>query len=68
VPEGQKIAISIDITPIDPDDPSVTESGELVQDTEPPTVLSYTVSFDFSNKMVVDLLAADTTTSPIHAE
>jgi hypothetical protein len=68
VPEGQKIQITVNITPVDDDDPPVFESGEFIQDTEPPKVLSDTVSFDSSNNMIVDLLASDVTTSPIHAE
>jgi len=68
VPEGQKIVVTVNITPLDDDDPPVFESGEFVQDTEPPKVLSHTAAFDASNNMIVDLLAKDDTTSPIAAE
>jgi hypothetical protein len=67
-PEGSQVEVTVDITPLDPDDPDVVEGGQFIQDNQPPRVDSHTATFDASNNLVVDLVATDDTTSPIDAE
>ena len=68
IAEGRRLEVTVNVTTLDPDNPSFLENGLFVQDTVPPRILSHAAGFDAGGKLSVVVVGSDATTSPIYAE
>ncbi len=68
VEEGRQVEVVVNVDSAVTGEPLFFQTGQFIQDTSPPNVVSHSTTFDVDNRLVVDVVATDETTSPIHAD